>query len=146
MVLMIVAACLPPKNQNDPANPQASASANYQAYPPAPGSYPPGQYPQQQPYPAPQPTYAQPYPAGTAPPAAAPTPPPAASGQMAVPNQIALTCQNDVPCGLHHCNMAYGKCAFPCQGAVDCIGTNQCVAGFCVPNLQAGAQPQPQQH
>jgi hypothetical protein len=140
-VFAIVAACLPPKNQNDPSNPQASATASYQAYPsPPPGQYPPGQYPPQQPYPgqypAPQPTYAQPYPPQP-PPAATPAPPPGptpvASGQMAVPNGVAFTCQNDVPCGTHHCNTQYGKCAFPCQSAVDCISPNQCLAGLCVP-------------
>ncbi len=144
--LVIVGACVPPHNQNDPANPQASASATYQAYPPAPppgqyppGQYPPGQYPpQQQPYPnqypAPAPTYAQPYPNTPAPaPAPAPVPAPAVSGQMAVPGPIAFQCQNDVPCGTHHCNVQYGKCAFPCQSAVDCIAPNQCLAGLCVP-------------
>jgi hypothetical protein len=146
--LVIVAACLPPKNQNDPANPQASATATYQAYPPA-GQYPPGQYPQQQAYPngypPPQGTYAQPYP--TAPPPTAPTaaPPPTAApgggGQMAVPGQLAFQCQNDVPCGTHHCNTQYGKCAFPCQSATDCIAPNQCIAGLCAPAL-----PQQQPH
>jgi hypothetical protein len=38
-----------------------------------------------------------------------------------------------VPCGTHHCNTQYGKCAFPCQSATDCITPNQCLAGFCVP-------------
>jgi hypothetical protein len=38
-----------------------------------------------------------------------------------------------VPCGTHHCNLQYGKCAFPCQSAVDCLSPNSCVAGLCVP-------------
>ncbi len=141
-VIVIVAACLPPKNQNDPANPQPSASGAYQSYPPQhqpPGWYPPGLYPPQQPYPGQYPppaaTYAQPY--ATAP-APAPAPTPASSGQMAVPGQLAFQCQNDVPCGTHHCNTQYGKCAFPCQSAADCITPNQCMAGLCVP-----APPQP---
>jgi hypothetical protein len=143
--LVIVAACIPPKNQNDPANPQASATATYQGYPPpTAGQYPPGQYPQQQGYPngypPPQPTYAQPYP-NTPPPAQTAAPMPAASTQMAVPGQLAFTCQNDVPCGTHHCNTQYGKCAFPCQSAADCIAPNQCIAGLCAPALP---QQQPQ--
>jgi hypothetical protein len=60
---------------------------------------------------------------------------------MAIPGQLALACQNDVACGTHHCNTQYGKCAFPCQSAVDCIAPNQCSMGFCVPQLgQAPAQ------
>jgi hypothetical protein len=52
---------------------------------------------------------------------------------MATPGPLAFTCQNDVPCGTHHCNMQFGKCAFPCQSANDCITPNQCLAGLCVP-------------
>jgi hypothetical protein len=106
-------------------------------------------------YPPPQSTYGQAYPAATQPtatygqyppppptavaqpapgPAPAPAPGPApASGQMAVPGPIAFACQNDVPCGTHHCNTQYGKCAFPCQSAADCISPNQCNLGLCVP-------------
>jgi hypothetical protein len=58
---------------------------------------------------------------------------PSTSGQMAVPAAIAFPCQNDEPCGLHHCNLQYGKCAFPCASAVDCIAPNECLAGICVP-------------
>ena len=131
-----VAAC-GPRNQ-DNAQPNAAATATgYPGYPqqqpyPAQG-YPP---PQQGQYPQPAPTYGQqPYPAAppTAQPLPAPAPAPAGSGQMAVPGPIAFQCQNDVPCGTHHCNLQYGKCAFPCQSAVDCIAPNQCLAGFCAP-------------
>jgi hypothetical protein len=55
------------------------------------------------------------------------------STQLAVPGPVAFECQNDVPCGMHHCNAAYGKCAFPCQSNADCIEPNQCMAGLCVP-------------
>ncbi len=103
-------------------------------YPPA--QYPQGQYPQQQPYPQPAPTYGQ-YPQQQPQPmpGAAPSPAPGAAptGQMAVPGPVAFSCQNDVPCGTHHCNTQYGKCAFPCQSAVDCIAPNQCMMGLCVP-------------
>jgi hypothetical protein len=102
-------------------------------YPPQ--GYPQQQYPQQQPQPGPG--YGQypqqPMPGGAAP-APAPAPAaPAASGGMAVPGPIALQCSNDVPCGTHHCNTQYGRCAFPCQSAVDCITPNTCMMGLCVP-------------
>jgi hypothetical protein len=92
------------------------------AYPPPTATYP---YPTAQPtgYPTAQPTA---YP--TAQPTVAPT-----GGQMATPGPFAFTCQNDVPCGTHHCNMQYQKCAFPCQTAVDCLAPNSCVMGVCVP-------------
>jgi len=61
------------------------------------------------------------------------TPMPAGSGQMAVPGPIAFQCKDDVPCGTHHCNLQYGKCAFPCQSATDCLQPNTCNLGFCVP-------------
>ena len=133
------------KKQDDTAPPAAAT-----AYPPQP--YPAQGYGAPQPYPQAQAPYAQQpatappapygaYPAApqSAPPAApAPAPPsaptavPAASGQMAVPGPIAFQCQNDVPCGTHHCNLQYGKCAFPCQSAADCIAPNQCNLGLCV--------------
>jgi hypothetical protein len=75
-----------------------------------------------------------------------PAPAPAASGQMAVPGPIAFQCQNDVPCGTHHCNLQYGKCAFPCQSAADCITPNACMAGFCAPPLPGQQQPAPAPH
>jgi hypothetical protein len=132
----------------------ACAKKQDDAQPPATAAtgYPPQGYPQG--YPPPQPTYAQPYPnqypapaapygqpapgpAGQPPMSAPAQPAPApmatgSAGAMAVPGPIAFQCQNDVPCGLHHCNLQYGKCAFPCQSAVDCISPNQCMAGLCV--------------
>ena len=146
--LWVTAGCGP---KNQPADstqviPPTTAAA-YPGYPPGSAPPPPG-YPapqtQQQPPPgyppAPAATYSQ-YPqqappAPTAPPQTAPppVPPPAASGQMAVPGPIATPCQNDVPCLTHRCNVQYGKCAFPCQSAVDCIAPNQCIAGVCMPS------------
>ena len=142
--VVIVGACLPPtRNQNDPANAQASASSMYANYPPPAGGQYPAGYPQQpypNAYPPPQGTYAQPYPPPTVPPTAGPVPTaPATGGAMATPGPLAFQCQNDVPCGTHHCNTQYGKCAFPCQSATDCIAPNQCMAGLCVP-------APPQQH
>jgi hypothetical protein len=96
-------------------------------------AYPPGQYPQQQAYPQQQPgapyPQQQPMPGAPAAPMAAPT----AATQMAVPGPVAFSCTNDVPCGTHHCNTQYGKCAFPCQTAADCITPNTCMLGLCVP-------------
>jgi hypothetical protein len=114
--LFVLAACQP-KNQ-DTMPPNGAPPAGYTA-PPAPG------------YPAAQ------APPATVPGAAIPTatagPTPAGSGQMAVPGPIAFQCKDDVPCGTHHCNLQYGKCAFPCQSIADCLQPNSCMAGFCVP-------------
>lgn len=141
--IFVIAAACGPKNQGQTQQPTTQPTATTGAYPgyppgyPAQGQYPQGEYPQQGQYPQPAPTYGQqPYPAppATAPaPAPAPGPAPGTTGQMAVPGPVAFQCQNDVPCGTHHCNLQYGKCAFPCQSAVDCIAPNQCIAGLCVP-------------
>lgn len=154
MGLFLSASC---KKQDDSAQPPAAPSAYPQGqypqgqypqgqYPQGQypqGQYPQGQYPQQQPYPqqAPQGQYPQQQPMPG--PTAAPTAAPPAGGQMAVPGPVAFTCQNDVPCGTHHCNTQYGKCAFPCQSAVDCIAPNTCMMGLCVP---APPQQQPAPH
>ena len=121
----------------DPQAPPGYPPANYSpGYATAAPAYPP---PAPAPvYPAaPAPTYAPPAPVPTyAPPAPAPAPQPpapAATGTMATPGLLALPCQSDATCGLHHCNTQYGKCAFPCQTAADCIAPNQCVMGVCVP-------------
>jgi hypothetical protein len=65
--------------------------------------------------------------------AAAGTPGPASPGQMGVPGPLALPCQDDTSCGTHRCNVQYGKCAFPCQSAADCLTPAACVAGLCLP-------------
>lgn len=130
-LFLVVTAC-GSKNQQQPGT--APTATGYPGYPPAgqypPGQAPPGQYPQ-------QPVYGQqPTMAPTAPPPTGPTPAPT-GGPMATPGPLAFTCQNDVPCGTHHCNMQYGKCAFPCQSANDCIPPNQCMAGLCIPTPPA---------
>jgi hypothetical protein len=132
----IVVGC---KRQDDTQQPTPVAATApygpYQGYPAPQATY--GQY---APPPA-TPTYAQPYPPPP-PPAQAPVQPatpispapaPGVSGQMAVPGPVAFQCQNDIPCGTHHCNVQYGKCAFPCQTNADCISPNSCVLGLCVP-------------
>ena len=133
-------------NANTQASTAASASAPPGGYPPGyPGApaqpgYPPG-YPQQPGYAA-QPGYpaapqqapgypAQPAPAPMAP--MAPAAPTATGAPMSTPGLLALPCQNDATCGLHHCNTQYGKCAFPCQTPTDCVSGGQCVMGVCLP-------------
>ncbi len=143
-------ACTKPSTQPTPTTAAGQPPVAGQ-YPPGqypPGQYPPGQYPAQQapqtyppqqgyaqpaPTGAPQPGYAQPGPTAAAPgaqPGAAP-----AGAQMATPGPLALPCQNDQACGLAHCNTQFGKCAFPCQSAADCIQGASCNAmtGFCLP-------------
>jgi hypothetical protein len=120
-LFVVVVACQP-KNQ-DTMPPNGAPPAGYAAYPPA---QPPPGYPAQAPPAA--------YPGAAIPTAtAAPLPAPGGSGQMAVPGPIAFQCKDDVPCGTHHCNLQYGKCAFPCQSVADCLQPNSCMAGFCVP-------------
>jgi hypothetical protein len=117
-IFVIAAACQPKQD------------AAPQPYPYATGQTPPG-YPPATGYETPG--YANGTP-GQPPPAPPPPPPmPAGSGQMAVPGPIAFACHDDVPCGTHHCNLQYGKCAFPCQSAVDCLAPNACTMGLCVP-------------
>lgn len=139
VVLAGLAACGPKQDasQQQPAMAPTGTAAPY-GYPPQPGAYPqqPGAYPQ------PTATYQQPpgTPPPYAPPPAAPTAaPPATGGQMAVPGPVAFQCTNDVPCGTHHCNVQYGKCAFPCQTNSDCITPNACVMGLCVPQMPQAA-------
>jgi len=142
-VLVVMSACMKKQDDMQPPMTAATAYVGYpQPYPTATGNPPPAGYSQ-----APASPYAQPgatavtpqYPpqGSTAPnPAVAPpSPPPATSGTMATPGPLALPCQNDLTCGTHHCNTQYGKCAFPCQSAVDCLSPNQCMAGLCVPSL-----------
>jgi hypothetical protein len=153
-LFVIVGACTPQNQQQQQPGqyppgyvPQAGQPGytGQPAYNGQPG-YPaqPG-YPQQQPgYPQqqPQPAYtAQPAPQPGAYPTAAPTgaptgapTAPAAGGAMSTPGPLALPCTNDGPCGLHHCNTQYQKCAFPCTNAeTDCISPNACILGVCVP-------------
>jgi len=135
-LIVIAGSC---KRQDDTQQPASAptATAPYGQYPPPPQSgygqypapYPTATYGAGQAAPAPvQPPPPAPVPSATAAPAA-----PAGSGQMAVPGAVAFQCQNDLPCGTHHCNVQYGKCAFPCQTNVDCIQPNTCVMGLCVP-------------
>jgi hypothetical protein len=123
----LLAAC--GKEEPPPATP---AQQQY----PQQGQYPQQQYPQQGQYPQQQ--GPQQYPQqGPAPAATAPAAAPAGApgGTMATPNQFALPCQNDAACGFAKCNVQYHKCAFPCQGPIDCAAGNSCntATGFCLP-------------
>ena len=112
MVVLAIACSKDPPPPATPIAPGGTATA------PAGTAYPSGyQQPGYQ-----QPGY-QPTPSASAP----------AAGQMATPGPTALACQNDSQCMTHRCNTQYGKCAFPCQSAADCIPPNQCLAGLCVP-------------
>ncbi len=94
----------------------------------------PGYPQQQQPppgYPQPQPTVATPQPQPTG------APPATATGMN--PNPQGFPCTSDAQCGTHHCNVAAGKCSFPCQGPGDCLSGMQCLTPICVPSM--GAAP-----
>jgi hypothetical protein len=136
--LFVVFAACGPKQDASQQPATAPAGTAPMGYPPQPGAYPqqPGAYPQ------PTATYGAPPgtpPAYTPPPTAPTGAPPAAGGQMAVPGPVAFQCTNDVPCGTHHCNVQYGKCAFPCQTNTDCITPNSCMMGLCVPQMPQAA-------
>lgn len=65
---------------------------------------------------------------------AAPAAAPAST--LSQPGPFATPCQGDAPCLTHHCNIAAGKCAFPCQTDNDCMPGNRCIAPACLPKLQ----------
>jgi hypothetical protein len=91
-------------------------------------------YPQQQPppgYPPGQPTVAPP----------ATTAPPAATAAGMNPNPQGFPCTSDAQCATHRCNVAAGKCSWPCQTAADCAAGMQCLVPICVPTV--GAAPAP---
>lgn len=98
-------------------------------YPPPGQQPPPGQYYPQQP-----PATAAPPPATTAPPATTGGQPTASGG---------LPCQADATCMTHRCNLAAGKCAWPCQSNDDCQAGNQCMPGIgtCAPPIPGMTPP-----
>jgi hypothetical protein len=153
-VALVGVACAPkPATTPTPTTAAGQQPVVQGQYPQQQGQYPQqqGQYPAQgaapqgyaqpapQGYPqqgaAPAPGYAAPPGATTGMPAPAPGAPTAAGAPMATPGPLALPCSNDQACGLAHCNTQYGKCAFPCQSATDCIQGASCNAmtGFCLP-------------
>lgn len=50
-----------------------------------------------------------------------------AQPQTPPPSPLALPCQNDLICGTHKCNMATGRCAFPCGSNADCAPGLACL-------------------
>src|SRR5205823_11443650 len=83
-------------------------------------------YPQQQPgYPPQQPTAPAPTMAPTS------APPATAAGMN--PNPQGFPCTSDAQCATHRCNVAAGKCSWPCQGPADCATGTQCLVPIRVP-------------
>ncbi len=68
--------------------------------------------------------------------ASSPAGAPAPASALSQPNAIALPCATDVQCLTHRCNVAVGKCTWPCQRDSDCMPGNACVAPTCLPKLQ----------
>ena len=52
---------------------------------------------------------------------------------MSTPAPLASPCTSDPPCLAHRCNLAVGKCAWPCATDCDCAAGNKCVSQACVP-------------
>lgn len=64
------------------------------------------------------------------------TSPAAPAAPLSQPNALALPCTTDAQCLTHRCNVAAGKCAWPCQRDADCVPGNSCIAPTCLPKLQ----------
>jgi len=75
-----------------------------------------------------------PVPAANVPLASAPVIP--TSAPLSQPNPLALPCQTDAQCLTHRCNVAAGKCAWPCQADTDCNPGNRCLPPMCIPQVQ----------
>ena len=63
--------------------------------------------------------------------------PAAQAGDLAPPGPTALSCQSDVQCLGHKCNLQAGRCAFPCAADSDCVSGATCFLGggpaaFCI--------------
>lgn len=59
-----------------------------------------------------------------------------ASAPLSTPNALALPCTADANCLTHRCNIAAGRCAWPCQTDNDCMPGSTCIAPTCLPKLQ----------
>ncbi len=126
--------------------PPAQPGQPQPGYGQAPSGYPAQQYPQQpypqQQYPQGQQQYPQQPAAGYPPPQqpgypAPAAPAPATTGTTSQPSPIAFPCSTDAQCLSHRCNVAAGKCAWPCQTANDCAPGFQCMAPTCIPGAPA---------
>ncbi len=85
------------------------------------------------PPPAPPPAPGPATPSLAAAPAIAPAAP---SNALSQPNQFAPPCQADGQCLTFRCNVAVGRCVFPCQTDNDCMPGSTCIAPTCLLKLQ----------
>lgn len=125
--------------KEDPPPVQPGQQPGYGQQPsgyPAQQQYPQQQYPQQPPQQYPQQPAAG-YPQQPGYPAAPAAPAPATTGTTSQPSPIAFPCSTDAQCLSHRCNVAAGKCAWPCQSANDCMPGFQCMAPTCIPGAPA---------
>ncbi len=51
---------------------------------------------------------------------------------MSEPAPMAFSCTSDSTCLAHRCNIAAGKCAWPCTTDCDCAAGNKCASPACV--------------
>jgi hypothetical protein len=124
------------KDEPPPQNPQGFQQGQ-------PGYGQPGYPPPQPGYPPPQPTaYPQPMPTQQPMPQPTAAPPVTAAPTTGMnPSPQGVPCTTDAQCLTHKCNVAAGKCSWPCQGPADCAAGMQCLAPICVPSV--GAAPAP---
>ena len=143
---IIAATACKKEDETPPPNQAGMVQPGYQQQPGAqpgyaqPGAQPGYAQPGAQPgyaQPAAQPGYAQPaaqpgyaQPAAQPAPAAAPAAPAAASP---TPSPFAFACKSDAECVGAKCNVAAGKCQFPCGSNTDCQ------AGWACSPLPTGA-------
>ena len=131
LIACIVIACK--KDDPPPATQANVGQPPNQPYNPNQPNQPNNPNQPNQPYP-PQPN--QPYPGQPMP----------AQPQLATPAAHATPCQNDTVCITHKCNVAAGKCAFPCATDFDCLPGSYCFMGLPPPAgpacvLKAPGQP-----
>lgn len=85
----------------------------------------------------------EPLPAATVAPVPAPAPPagtgaaavPSAPGTLSLPSGLDFSCQSEAQCLAHRCNLAVGKCVWPCQTDNDCQPGFTCLPPACLPRL-----------
>jgi hypothetical protein len=135
LVLAALGACK--KDDPPPQNPGGwQGQAGYGQPQPGYGQNPQPGYPAQPAQPGyPQQPAPQPQPQPTA------APPPATGTAGMNPTPQGLPCTQDAQCLTHKCNVAAGKCSWPCQGPADCAPGMQCLAPICVPTV--GTAPAP---
>lgn len=60
---------------------------------------------------------------------------PASAGTLSLPSGLAFSCQSESQCLAHRCNLAVGKCVWPCQTDNDCQPGFTCLPPACLPRL-----------